>query len=350
MKPWKKNDDASSCSSVDYAGMAPYIFERDLGSGNFGITKLFRNVENDQRVAVKLIRRGEKTIDNNVMREVVIHHSLHHPNIVMFSEVRLTPTHLAIVMEYANGGELFDKICSCGRFNENEARFYFQQLISGVAYLHSKGVCHRDLKLENILLDKSSSGVPIIKVCDFGYSKSSLLHSAAKSTVGTPAYIAPEVLKRQPSYDGKLADVWSCGVTLFVMLIGSYPFEDPKNPKNFRSTIERILMAKYNIPSGISLSHDCIHLINQIFEIDPGKRIDMIGIFKHPFYQQNLPIELKELNIRSMQALLEKSTNCNGYSEKLNLNNDKAVSRDAWPRQERDEVEQIVTLARATNI
>ena len=68
MKPWKKNHDASSCSSVDYAGMAPYIFERDLGSGNFGITKLFRNVENDQRVAVKLIRRGEKTIDNNVMR------------------------------------------------------------------------------------------------------------------------------------------------------------------------------------------------------------------------------------------------------------------------------------------
>ncbi|MBA0843013.1 hypothetical protein Goarm_000240 [Gossypium armourianum] len=103
--------------------------------------------------------------------------------------------------------------------------FYFQQ------------ICHRDLKLENTLLDGSPA--PRLKICDFGYSKSSLLHSRPKSTVGTPAYIAPEVLSRR-EYDGKMADVWSCGVTLYVMLVGAYPFEDQEDPKNFRKTISRI--------------------------------------------------------------------------------------------------------------
>ncbi|CAH9118485.1 unnamed protein product [Cuscuta europaea] len=162
------------------------------------------------------------------------HRSLKHPNIVRFKEVLLTPTHLAIVMEYAAGGELFHRICSVGRFNEDEARFFFQQLISGVSYCHSMQICHRDLKLENTLLDGSTA--PRVKICDFGYSKSEVFHSQPKSTVGTPAYVAPEVLTRK-EYDGKLADIWSCGVTLYVMLTGAYPFEDPSDPKNFRKTI-----------------------------------------------------------------------------------------------------------------
>ncbi|KAJ0958340.1 putative protein kinase CAMK-OST1L family [Helianthus annuus] len=140
-------------------------------------------------------------IDENVQREIINHRSLRHPNIVRFRELILTPTHLAIVMEYASGGELFDRICNAGRFNEDEARFFFQQLISGVSYCHSMQVCHRDLKLENTLLDGSPA--PRLKICDFGYSKSSVLHSQPKSTVGTPAYIAPEVLLRQ-EYDGKV--------------------------------------------------------------------------------------------------------------------------------------------------
>lgn len=119
----------------------------------------------------------------------------------IFFQVLLTPTHLAIVMEYAAGGELFERICSAGRFNEDEARFFFQQLISGVCYCHSMQICHRDLKLENTLLDGSAA--PRVKICDFGYSKSDVFHSQPKSTVGTPAYVAPEVLSRK-EYDGKV--------------------------------------------------------------------------------------------------------------------------------------------------
>ncbi|KAH9711730.1 protein kinase domain-containing protein [Citrus sinensis] len=211
-----------------------YDFVRDIGSGNFGVARLMRDKVTKELVAVKYIERGDK-IDENVQREIINHRSLRHPNIVRFKEVILTPTHLAIVMEYASGGELFERICNAGRFSEDEARFFFQQLISGVSYCHAMQVCHRDLKLENTLLDGSPA--PRLKICDFGYSKSSVLHSQPKSTVGTPAYIAPEVLLRH-EYDGKIADVWSCGVTLYVMLVGGYPFEDPDEPKDFRKTIQ----------------------------------------------------------------------------------------------------------------
>ncbi|XP_042458746.1 serine/threonine-protein kinase SAPK10-like isoform X1 [Zingiber officinale] len=241
-----------------------YELVRDIGSGNFGIARLMRDKQTKELVAVKYIERGEK-IDENVKREIINHRLLRHPNIIRFKEVILTPTHLAIVMEYASGGELFERICNAGRFSEDEARFFFQQLISGVSYCHSMQVCHRDLKLENTLLDGSVA--PRLKICDFGYSKSSVLHSQPKSTVGTPAYIAPEVLRKK-EYDGKIADVWSCGVTLYVMLVGAYPFEDPEKPKNFRNTIERI-----SIPE----------------------------IRNHEWFLKNLPAELMDDNTMSSQ-------------------------------------------------
>ncbi|KEH28101.1 Serine/Threonine-kinase SAPK1-like protein [Medicago truncatula] len=247
--------------------MDRYEVVKDIGSGNFAVAKLVRDIFTKELFAVKFIERGQK-IDDNVQREIMNHRSLKHPNIVRFKEVLLTPTHLAIVMEYAAGGELFERICSAGRFSEDEARFFFQQLISGVSYCHSMLICHRDLKLENTLLDGSTA--PRVKICDFGYSKSSVLHSQPKSTVGTPAYIAPEVLTKK-EYDGKIADVWSCGVTLYVMLVGAYPFEDPADPKDFKKTISKILSVQYKVPDFVRVSPECINLLSQIFVANPEK-------------------------------------------------------------------------------
>ncbi|XWS33656.1 hypothetical protein CRYUN_Cryun22dG0101200 [Craigia yunnanensis] len=269
-----------------------YDFVRDIGSGNFGVARLMRDKVTKELVAVKYIERGDK-IDENVQREIINHRSLRHPNIVRFKEVILTPTHLAIVMEYASGGELFERICAAGRFNEDEARFFFQQLISGVSYCHAMQVCHRDLKLENTLLDGSPA--PRLKICDFGYSKSSVLHSQPKSTVGTPAYIAPEVLLKK-EYDGKIADVWSCGVTLYVMLVGAYPFEDPDEPKDFRKTIQRILTVQYSIPDVVQISRECQHLISRIFVADPTARITIPEIRNHEWFLKNLPADLMDEN------------------------------------------------------
>ncbi|TYI54195.1 hypothetical protein E1A91_D11G058700v1 [Gossypium mustelinum] len=270
--------------------MDRYEILKDIGSGNFGVAKLVREKWSGDLYAVKYIERGPK-IDEHVQREIMNHRSLKHPNIIKFKEVLLTPTHLAIVMEYAAGGELFERICNAGRFSEDEARFFFQQLISGVCYCHAMQICHRDLKLENTLLDGSTA--PRLKICDFGYSKSSVFHSQPKSTVGTPAYIAPEVLSRK-QYDGKIADVWSCGVTLYVMLVGAYPFEDPEDPKNFRKTIQRILSVHYSIPDYVRVSKECKHLLSRIFVADPEKRISIPEIKQHPWFLKNLPIEFVE--------------------------------------------------------
>ncbi|XP_077233236.1 serine/threonine-protein kinase SRK2A-like isoform X1 [Tasmannia lanceolata] len=270
--------------------MEKYEMMKDIGSGNFGVARLMRNKETRELIAMKYIERGPK-IDENVAREIINHRSLRHPNIIRFKEVILTPTHLAIVMEYAAGGELFERICNAGRFSEDEARYFFQQLISGVNYCHSMQICHRDLKLENTLLDGRPA--PRLKICDFGYSKSSLLHSRPKSTVGTPAYIAPEVLSRR-EYDGKLADVWSCGVTLYVMLVGAYPFEDQEDPKNFRKTIGKIMAAQYKIPDYVRISQDCKHLLARIFVASPSKRTTIKEIKSHPWFLKNLPRELTE--------------------------------------------------------
>ncbi|RZC11299.1 Serine/threonine-protein kinase SAPK3 isoform B [Glycine soja] len=289
---------------------------KELGAGNFGVARLAKDKKTGELVAVKYIERGKK-IDENVQREIINHRSLRHPNIIRFKEVLLTPTHLAIVLEYASGGELFERICTAGRFSEDEARYFFQQLISGVSYCHSMEICHRDLKLENTLLDGNPS--PRLKICDFGYSKSALLHSQPKSTVGTPAYIAPEVLSRK-EYDGKvsrvslislramnimsnlnlwqlaamISDVWSCGVTLYVMLVGAYPFEDPEDPRNFRKTIGVSSCVQYSIPDYVRVSSDCRNLLSRIFVADPAKRITIPEIKQYPWFLKNMPKEIIE--------------------------------------------------------
>ncbi|GFH30224.1 Ser/thr protein kinase, partial [Haematococcus lacustris] len=274
----------------------------DLGAGNFGVAKLFK-AANGANCAIKFLQRGDK-IDKNVEREVLNHRVLVHPNVIAFREVFLTTSHLGIVMEYASGGELFDRITRAKRFSEDEARYFFQfltttlapclpapqQLVSGVAYCHGMGVCHRDLKLENTLLDGRHA--PRVKICDFGYSKSAQ-DSNPKSTVGTPAYIAPEVLRRA-EYNGQAADVWSCGVTLYVMLVGAYPFEDPADPNNFRNTMQRITAAQYVFPSNLRLTVECLDLVGRMLKADPRQRITVDGIRAHPWFRVNLPAELAD--------------------------------------------------------
>ncbi|XP_050894889.1 serine/threonine-protein kinase SRK2A isoform X3 [Lathyrus oleraceus] len=176
--------------------MEKYEQVKDIGYGNYAAVKLIHNKETKAIFAVKYISRGHK-VDERVAREIINHRTLAHPNIIQFKEVFLTPRDIAIVMEYAPSGDLFDYVCSHGKLNEHEARFFFQQLVSGVSHCHDMEICHRDLKLENTLLNGK-----LIKICDFGYSKSYLLHSRPKSMIGTPSYIAPEIFSRK-EYDGK---------------------------------------------------------------------------------------------------------------------------------------------------
>ncbi|CAI0542421.1 unnamed protein product [Linum tenue] len=160
---------------------------------------------------------------DQIQREISVMKMVKHPNIVELHEVMASKSKIYIAMELVRGGELFSKVAR-GRLREDAARVYFQQLISAIDFCHSRGVYHRDLKPENLLLDEEGN----LKVTDFGLSAFSehlkqdgLLHT----TCGTPAYVAPEVIGKK-GYDGARADLWSCGVILYVLLAGFLPFQD----------------------------------------------------------------------------------------------------------------------------
>jgi serine/threonine-protein kinase SRK2 len=271
---------------------------RDLNSGTFGFVELAMDKTTGQQVAIKFIERGDK-VTKYVEREIQNHRTLMHPHIVQFKEAFLTPQYLAIAMEFASGGDMFEHVVRKGGLKESEARWFFQQLIVGVDYVHKMGVANRDIKLENTLLDGSPR--PLVKICDFGYSKHEKFQSAPGSRVGTPAYLAPEVIMttKGQTYDGKIADIWSCGVMLYVMLVGAYPFERPEDKhdnQKLQKMIQRILRVEYEFPPHVRVSRECKDLLKNILVPDPASRYTVEDIQRHPWYLKDLPPGVKEMN------------------------------------------------------
>jgi len=273
---------------------------RDLNQGTFGFVQLAwdKQCHPPQQVAVKFMERGEK-VTKYVEAEILNHRMLLHPHIIQFREVFLTRKYLCIVMEYAPGGDMFEYVVRKNGLKEDEARWFFQQLIVAIDYCHRMGVANRDIKLENTLLDGSVR--PLLKICDFGYSKNEKYQSAPGSRVGTPAYLAPEVILTTSGkkYDGKIADIWSCGVMLYVMLVGSYPFERPEDKHDdskLQKMIQRILRVDYAFPAHIRVSNDLLDLLMRILVREPTRRITIEDIQNHRWYRKNLPPGVKEMN------------------------------------------------------
>lgn len=234
-------------------------------------------------------------------REIVNHQSLLHPHVVQLKEIMSVPPYLAIVMEFVPGGDMFQYVVSRRGLPESEVRWFFQQLILGMDYCHRKGVMSRDIKLENTLLVLQPDKKPLLKLCDFGYSKHELLDSVAKSKVGTPGYTAPEVISNLKGYDGKMADVWSAGVMLYTMLFARYPFERPEDKKlrqneRLQKILHRIIKVDYVFPESTSISAECKDMIRRILVADPARRITIQGIQQHPWFQRDLPPGSLEYN------------------------------------------------------
>ncbi|PPD98654.1 hypothetical protein GOBAR_DD04318 [Gossypium barbadense] len=219
---------ANRTSAASKTRVGKYELGRTLGEGSFAKVKFAKNIEAGENVAIKIVDK-EKVLKHKMIgqikREISTMKLIRHPNVIRMYEVMASKTKIYIVLEFVTGGELFNKIASRGRFKEDEARKYFQQLIHAVDYCHSRGVYHRDLKPENLLLDANG----VLKVSDFGLSAlpqqvgdDGLLHT----TCGTPNYVAPEVINNK-GYHGAKADLWSCGVILFVLMAGYLPFEHP---------------------------------------------------------------------------------------------------------------------------
>lgn len=279
-----------------------YEVGRTIGEGTFAKVKFAQNTDTGESVAVKVMDKNSilkhKMVDQ-IKREISIMKIVRHPYIVRLHEVLASRTRIYIILEFITGGELYDKIVHQGKLSENECRRYFQQLIDAAAHCHSKGVYHRDLKPENLLLDAFGN----LKVSDFGLSALpqqgvALLHT----TCGTPNYVAPEVLSNQ-GYDGAAADVWSCGVILFVLMAGYLPFDETDIPTLYR----KITAAEFSCP--LWFSAGAKSLIHKILDPNPKTRIQIKGIRKDPWFAKNyVPVQLKkdeEVNLDDIGAVFD---------------------------------------------
>lgn len=299
-----------SCTeAVAYAPRAPfskqgnvfgaYDLIKTLGEGEFGKVKLAVHRETGQSVAVKLIRKSsmtDKVRKRKLQQEIAIFQLVDHPFVVKMHEVVETPEHIAMVMEYASGGELFDFILSRKRLTDDLACKYFAELVSGVSYLHRNGIVHRDLKLENLLLD----GAGNLCITDFGFAHANLHPDdpetpSDKSTdldtkwlttsCGSPCYAAPELVVAD-RYIGPPADIWSCGVILYSMIVGYLPYDDdPNNPdgENIGLLYRYILTTALEIPSFVTPLPRS--LIQSILVPDPLQRASMLEIVAHPWLE-----------------------------------------------------------------
>lgn len=301
---WKHDDRVQVCYGIRTNP------PRTFGHANFSTAQ----------VAIKLIRRdsvgGNPSRLAKIYREVNILRGVSHPNIVRLHEMTETERYIGIVLEYASGGELFDYILTHRYLKDNAARRLFAQLISGVGYLHKKGIVHRDLKLENLLLDRNRN----IIITDFGFANTFDPHDELteeeelglgdrdfvkkvgldrkksnglrkgdlmQTSCGSPCYAAPELVVSDSLYTGRKVDVWSCGVILYAMLAGYLPFDDdPANPEgdNINLLYKYIVNTPLTFPEYVT--PHARDLLRRILVPSPRKRADLFEVARHSWLSE----------------------------------------------------------------
>ncbi|KFM24010.1 Serine/threonine-protein kinase SAPK2 [Auxenochlorella protothecoides] len=312
-----------------------------INKGSFGFVVLAESRDTRETVAIKFVEVTNESDRKHSHREIMNHQSLLHPHVVQLKEVMCVPPFLAIVMEFVPGGDMFQYVVSRRGLPEAEARWFFQQLILGMDYCHRKGIMSRDIKLENTLLVLQPDKKPLLKLCDFGYSKHELLDSVAKSKVGTPGYTAPEVISNLKGYDGKVADVWSAGVMLFTMLFARYPFERPEDKKlrqneRLQRILHRIMKVDYLFPEHATISDDCRGLIGRILVADPQQRITIREIQHHPWFQHDLPPGSLEYNDWALNLEVTPAQTSEGVDAIIKASRDAYDSKNRSGRDEAD--------------
>ncbi|KAG5366827.1 Serine/threonine-protein kinase HSL1 [Yarrowia sp. B02] len=269
--------------------IGPWRLGRTLGRGSSGRVRLARHSHTGQLAAVKIVPKavvadavsaangeehGATGLPYGIEREVIIMKLIEHANVMALYDVWENKGELYLVLEYIEGGELFDYLIKKGRLEEYEAASYFLQIINGVDYCHRFNICHRDLKPENLLLDKNRN----IKIADFGMAALET-DRMLETSCGSPHYASPEIVAGK-TYHGAPSDIWSCGIILFALLTGHLPFDDD----NIRRLLLKVQTGKFNMPS--ELSPYAKDLIWRMLRTDPTTRITMAEIFQHPFVRK----------------------------------------------------------------
>lgn len=292
-----------------------------LGKGAFGKVSLALHKLAKKLVALKLLNKElikNESSKDKVMQEVKILKRFRHPNVVKLYETFESDKHIIVVMELWAGGDLLNYVRKRRRLKESYAKYIFKQIIEGIAHVHSKGILHRDIKLDNILLD----GKGIIKIADFGVSRIvTNIEDKMTEQWGTPAYIAPEIL-RDNGYYGFACDLWSAGVVLYAMLYGTVPFK----ANNMQDLHKLIMKAKYTLKDDIS--EEARDLLKCLLERDPNKRFNVIDIMAHD-WMQGIEEQMVLFNDQETQLIRDEFTfnnskRYNRNTKNINLESDRS--------------------------
>jgi serine/threonine protein kinase len=255
-----------------------YKVGRVIGKGGFGKVNLALHRLTRKLVAIKSIKITQMEDENEkkkLVHEIEILKKLKHESHIKLLETFQTATHICIVLELCPGGDLLSYVRKRRKLSELQAKYIFKQIIQGLHYLESVNIVHRDIKLENILLD----GFGRVKIGDFGVSvKIDGPNAVLFEQCGTPAYIAPEIVLEH-GYLGLQADVWSSGICLFAMVYGNVPFKITELSQLTRPMLEQAIEYKNTVSSS------CIDLMKKVLMLDPKQRLKPLQILKHPWLQ-----------------------------------------------------------------
>ena len=275
-----------------------YKYGRLIGQGAFGKVNLGLNVLTGRVVAIKSFNKNNFDVNSDFIKKIIyetnLMKKLNHKNVTKILEMFEDDKYILIIMEYINGGNLFSFVKKRRKLSEKISKFLFKQIILGLQHIHSHNIVHRDVKLENILIDLNNT----IKICDFGIGRvlsnpDDLLYDQC----GTPMYMAPEILfsSKEKGYKGFPIDIWSAGIALYIMLSGTLPFSVKKedslleleNNKNKKKNMALKQAIMYSQPKKIEkISPKAKDLLHGLLNKDPNKRLTIEQILNHPWLKE----------------------------------------------------------------